>query len=581
MLCKNNNHSLSLLAFFFAFMALVSACANAGQLTVDELFNSNKLIGPLPFSGYAPPKSSAVAPGQLKGQLRVLSGDIAPAFEVLRDDYGHATDPDVEVQRLPDLVIDLVQDATDLIPVRRGPTRTSHPYWEYSIEPGAVWKLEVEGDFNQAALPFSLREKNANCTHNGVLSFIYRYDDDGVQVSDVVYQIASETCVYFKFNGWGRLEAKFTNTAKNYRDTVKAFHKEMAARLPIRPIEDLLKKYPSLKLSDFDQSLGVDGVHTSAYGYVLEGIHYVSACQTRLGPYPFCDVMLLPSYSLAKSVFAGLVLMHMEALHPGVKREQIIDYVPECKESGRWQDVSFEHALDMVTGVHNDLGYKVDESSRQKDDKFFFGVSHVQKIDYACRSLRKKIPAGQQWVYHTSDTYVLTTALNNYLKQNNGEAADIFADMFFNSHRLDLSPVTKATMRTFDKKAQPFGGYGLYFYRDDIARLGQFVNSRAATAVWLDQSLYLAAMQRNSGDRGYRVADTKFWYNNGFWAKDYGEWLGCDGEVWVPHMSGYGGNLVLMMPNSSIFYIFSDGGKNYARDAILASHKINSLCTKL
>ena len=55
-------------------------------------------------------------------------------------------------------------------------------------------------------LPFSVQQKNENCLHNGLLSFLIA---DSGQISDVIYQISSETCLYFKFNLLGRAEATF------------------------------------------------------------------------------------------------------------------------------------------------------------------------------------------------------------------------------------------------------------------------------------------------------------------------------------------------------------------------------------
>ena len=50
----------------------------------------------------------------------------------------------------------------------------------------------------------------------------------------------------------------------------------------------------------------------------------------------------------------------------------------------------------------------------------------------------------------------------------------------------------------------------------------------------------------------------------------------CD--FWVPMMSGYGGNSVLLLPNGATFYIFSDGGEWEWFGAVNEINKIAPFC---
>lgn len=572
-----------------------------GQLGLSWLLAADNTSPPLPMMAFTPPVSGysqLVQPQALSHTLNL--SPLSSRFELLRDDYGDEQDgfayeADRQLQQLPDMQVSLVSDGAHLIPVVRGPVRTSHPHWEYSIEPGAVWRSVEDQGYSRASLPFTLREKNANCSHNGVLSFAYRLQQGVIEASPVAYQIASETCLYLKFNAWGWLKLSMSEAAAlsdspsdalpiNSSALIAEFHQQQDRRLPTQPLSQLLSEqpehptWPSLSLADFDQRRHLDSQHLSAYGLVIDGVHYRGACATRWGDYPFCDSLLLPSYSLAKSVFASMALMRLERLYPGVRREKIVDHVPACKAAGHWRNVSFEQALDMTTGVYNLLADREDEWSAEMDNHFFFAETHEQKIDYACKGLEKKIPAGQQWIYHSSDTYVFISALQAFLKKNEGERADVFDELFADSHRLGLSPVTAKSMRTYDAQAQSLGGFGLNFYPDDIARLASFINSDAGSADWLDEALYLEAMQRSPERRGLPAAQTGFYYNKGFWGRDYAPLLGCKTEAWVPVMTGYGGISVLLMPNDSVFYMFGDGGEFYAADAVLASHRIKSMC---
>src|SRR3546814_11947731 len=88
----------------------------------------------------------------------------------------------------------LVQTGSHIVPVRRDSVPGSHPHWEYVPSPGRVWDEAGDNGYSRVALPFALQQKNANCMHNGVLTFLVK--DDG-PVSTVAYPISSETCLSF------------------------------------------------------------------------------------------------------------------------------------------------------------------------------------------------------------------------------------------------------------------------------------------------------------------------------------------------------------------------------------------------
>ena len=94
----------------------------------------------------------------------------------------------------------------------------------------------------------------------------------------------------------------------------------------------------------------------------------------------------------------------------------------------------------------------------------------------------------------------------------------------------------------------------------------------------VDTSMLDAALQRSNADRGFVAADTGFHYNNGFWALNVQALLGCEQALWLPFMSGFGGINVVMMPNDTVYYSFSDGGTFSWLDAGKASNSIRPYC---
>jgi hypothetical protein len=81
------------------------------------------------------------------------------------------------------------------------------------------------------------------------------------------------------------------------------------------------------------------------------------------------------------------------------------------------------------------------------------------------------------------------------------------------------------------------------------------------------------ALQRNPEDRGV-LRDGNGRYNNAFWANQYD--FGC--QVWVPHMYGYSGIVVALMPNGTIYYYASDNREFVTSPAIQESNDLVPMC---
>ncbi|MGE0581249.1 MAG: serine hydrolase [Steroidobacteraceae bacterium] len=567
-------------------LALASALASAREAPVDTLdraflFGAAQPSAPLPMHAFTPPVAAAAPLHAFEGRLTLSREALIGSLRVHKDDYGTAkTAPDL-LRHLPEFDFEFVSSGDALIPVRRGSIESSHPQWEYVLEPGRIWSDPRDGGLTRAALPFSLEERNANCLHNGVMTFLF---DASGAVSRVAYQVSSETCAYLKLDLWGVLPARY-RPAKIARggEVRAAYAREVAARLPTRPIETLAAAYPGANPAAFGNPDEVPREDMTAYGFVIDGVHYVGGCDTRAGPYPFCDVLDLPSYSLAKSLVAGLGSLALAREFPGVLDARIADYVPACKAAGGWDDVRFRDALDMATGHFDSPRYDEDEKS-PATLPFFIAENHQAKIEFACRHFPRRAGPGTQWVYHTTDTYVLGTALEAYVQRHLGAGHDFYRDVVVAKlwAPLGLSPVTRETRRTRDLAAQPFTGWGLTLHRDDIARIGQWLvapqGPRINDVSPFDEKQLRIALQRDPQDRGLRAIDDSFRYARGFWAHEVSRYIGCAQPVWVPYMAGFGGINVLLLPNGTVYYYFSDGEAFRWAGAAVESNRIRSFC---
>lgn len=531
------------------------------------------------FSHYGLPAGAANPTNTFQGRLKLYGQATGgSAAEVGGNDnlqyYPQAA-------QLPGFEFDFVQHGTHFIPVTRGKIEGSHPSWALVLESGRVWNENGDNGYSRIAFPFALQERNNDCIWNGVMTLLFR--DDG-SVSDLAYQVASETCYYMKVNFWGRLDATYAPTAIAGAASIKAdYEAEVARRMPVKPISALAADYPGSGVVTANIGSDITSQHMTIYGVAYNGVHYVGGCQTRHGTYPFCEVLNVPSYSTAKSVFGGYGLMRLEQKYAGTQRTlPISQWVSECS-GWQWNAPTLENALDMATGNYTLAAAHADESSQALVNGFFSVDTHAQKAGFACSYPYKTTP-GSTFVYHTTDTYLLGRAMDTYYKSQAGSGADFFDDVIVGEifEPLGLSPTSHTSLRTQDGVAQPHVGYGLIFVRDDVVKLAEFLNKsqgKIQGVQTLDSGMVAAALDLGTG--GLQAGSSADRYKSGFWYYDLNQDVhdyGCSAARWVPYMSGYGGISVALLPNGMVYYNFSDSGQLTWGMSTIELNKIAPLC---
>lgn len=568
------------------FPCLLFACSAAPAAEREALSRAQLEAGamrtPVAFAAFAPVPDAGPPRHDVSGRLR-FGGPVKTRTHIADPDFvdRHAL---ALARSLPaDLVLDLVQDGGHVLPVQRGPIASSHGWWQTVFEPGQAWSEPGDAGRTRVALPFALVQRNANCTHNGMLVFLV---GDGGAVSRVALQLGSETCQYLQMDMWGLLPATFSpGKPQGHESVIAAAAGERAAVLSTRPLAALAEDVPGLDVGAF--SVGDDKARTR-HGLVVDGVHYASGCATRFGAYPACGQLTLPSFSLAKTTVAAVALMRLEKRHPGVAEMALRDLSEGSGCRGDdWSGVRLLDLLDMATGHYDDPAYMADEDAG-KVTAFFNARTHAHKLAFACDAYARREPPGRRWVYHTSDTYLLGAALDQALSRLTGRPGrDVFDDVLVPEvfEPLGLSQTARTTRRTEDAAAQPFFGWGLFLRADDVAKLARFLGAArgdAGAGPLLDGRLLDEAMQRMPGARGLPVAHLeKYRYQHGVWARDLGAELGCGEPLWVPFLSGFGGITVALFPNGVAWYNFADDGLlasiDFAAPAREAA-KIRPLC---
>lgn len=548
------------------------------SLSYELLWHGTDLAESVPLSEFVRPANAVATTNRFAGRLKLESGANAVHFKLLVDELPLAVPENLALREFPPFDFEFVQDGERLIPLQQGPVSSEHPWWEFVLQPGFAWDEAADSGFSRAVVPFALKERNADCIHNGLLSFLF--NDQGT-VSSAVFQISSQTCKYLQFEMHGLLEASYApGEPASGAAAVTAAIQHRDSQMPQRLIEQLAADYPGIDSRQFGSTNEIEPADMSAFGFVIDGIHYVGGCNTPRGAYPYCDEMALPSYSTAKSLVGGLALMLAEKQYPGIRNTLVTEYIDECRDN--WDDVTIEHALDLVTGHYNSSQPHGDEDAAESST-FFLAEDHATKIDYACNAHPQRSPPGAHWSYQTWATYLAGAALNERLKSLAGDDSDFYRDLLVEKlwEPLALSKLISNTRRTYDETAQPFTGYGLTFVRDDVAKLADFLgtsdgqlNGKAP----LDKAMFDAIKQRVSDDPGMRAESELIRYNNGFRTFDVSGVLGCKSPTWLTTMSGYGGINIVLMPNDTAYYYFSDGNVHRYLSAVRESHRIRSMC---
>lgn len=486
---------------------------------------------------------------------------------------------------LPKIDFEFIQSNDQIVPVKRGLQLTEHPHWDYFIGIGKIWQEIDDEKLSRISLPFSLIEKNQNCVHNGVVSFLM---NDKGKPSYFYYQISSETCLYYKVDMWGQGTVEFqASNLDNVETYIKAYNTEQRELILNQPLTALKKYRPTLDLSKVALSENIKKTDMTNFGVIFQGEHFSSQCYTRHGDYPFCSQLILPSYSTAKSIFAGLSMLHLAKEFPLIFDEKVQNWLPEC-HGEQWRGVTFGHLLNMSTGNYHSLGHSVDEAA-EHSQHFFKADTHQEKVTYGCQQFQKKSPVGEKFVYHSSDSYLLGTALNAFinkgLNQDNtfkqGPLLDVFEEVFLKKlwPLLNLSSTAYSTRRTSDKTKQPFTGYGLFFTRADIVKLSQFMmKEQMLTSNFLHQEKLNETLYRNKAPADMHSNYPFIHYINGFWKRNVTALLECKKETWLPYMLGYGGISIVLASNNLQYYYFSDSDHYLWSDAIKELNKFSPLC---
>jgi hypothetical protein len=533
------------------------------RVTAEELLGPDYPgDGPVNHAYFLPMGNSGSALHELEGTLTVPEFrmfDTVPLNQVKHSSLGY----------FPGFSAEFLTFGDNLVPVQRevllAPGEKN--FWRIILSPGKVWSESADDGMSRASFPFVLVAADTNETHNGVATFVF----DGVQVSSFRFQLTQETAAWRQVDYWGQSPMAYLSGSLEDREILIAqFEEELSHQIPIRPWSDLEENYDPMLLSTFNGNILPSSLSTS--GLILNGIIYLQPCHTRYGPFPYCESMRHGSFSVMKSMGAAIAMLRLAEKHGGeVFDLRIVDYAEVTADHDGWEQVTFADALNMATGIGDDLPERVEPnvmfSDEDGDEQIFNGfmeaLSTQEKAGICFSAGDYPWGPGEVARYNSCHTFILSMAMDTFLKSMEGADADIW-DMVLEEVYRPIGIYHAPIMRTIEpdeSRGIPQFWVGLYPTVDDVAKIATLLsNGGQHQGRQLLHAAKLAEALRQTDVAGLPSGEFNDYgegaYHMSFWSRPY---RSSAGDLFqIPYMSGFGGNRVILNPSGVITFQFAD-----------------------
>lgn len=516
------------------------------KLTFDDLMNGN--FPELVHNDYFMPIGSTSPPAH------PLSGEIRFSETVMNTNHSESTRLGRGMRFFPAFSVSMISYGEHLIPLDREiilSGNEQNSFWNIIVSPGRVWQEPGDNGYSRASLPFTFTDNYIGQARNGLATFVY----NSFELSEVAIQITQETSPvdgYEIANFRGMIPVRYT--PRFFEDSeriIRDFENELASRPPVRP-------WSELPLGGFTGDFfrgAMLPLEVSMAALFLDGQLYVQPARTRSGLYPYPLEMRHGVFSVTKSLAMGLSMFFAaERYGEDIFDELIVDYVPVLADHPGWQGVTFEDVLCMATGTQG-------SDSGDNIGPFIDARTSEEKIA-AIGVLPDAAPApGTTFNYASTNTFVLSYALNQYVKAKEGSDAD-FWSMVKKSVLRPLGIPHLPLARTIEsdgKLGTPVMGWGSYPTVIEAAKIGQLLHNegklggkQVLNEFRVKEALYRTFRAGYDAGSGHGLPRE---YLHSMWINNIGLSIGV---VTLPSMNGHGGNFVVILPSGVIAIRFSD-----------------------
>ncbi len=448
----------------------------------------------------------------------------------------------------PNLQLGFLSHNGELIPRRKERIFTSDSYWDVIVGTGKVWHEDDDGEWSRASFPLTLTDRWVGQARNCVATFVYKTN----AVSNVCLQCSQETAdIDDKQLGniSGILPAEYQ--AEQFADSIHAIERHdqsRSGRLPIHPLSEI---DPDNEVAGYFEKMIYTNAPTSLGAVLMDNKIYLHPPKTRHGPYPYPSEMRHGLYSVTKSMAGALALMYFaERYQEDVFNEPISKYVPALANHPGWQGVTFSHALNMVTGTVGGEGPEHLFSTLIAAETAEEAINNIAKLGDA-----PELP-GQKFNYASTNLFVLSYALQNYVEEKEGKKVNYWELVQENV----LVPIGAEhftllhTLENDEAQRMPILAYGALPTIDEAAKIALlFANggSHEGQQILNEERVKEAfgnGYSTNNDFRGER-------YRHSFWSKEINTGK-C--RTTATYMLGFGENYVVFMPSKAVIFRFLD-----------------------
>jgi hypothetical protein len=221
--------------------------------------------------------------------------------------------------------------------------------------------------------------------HNGLATLAY----DDKHVSPLFLQVIQETSPVCQTDFRGVTKFTYTPHSLEDRDALASrFAEEVRLQIPVLAFSALGEYADSTLLETFNSVIPRGEI--SATGLIWNGKLYVQPCYTRYGDDPYRRYMRHAAYSLTGAMGALVAFLRLGEQHrDGVFDLKAADYVTITAAHDGWESVTFGDALNMATGVGDNMPERVEPNVMHGDEdqpKFLNllrAKSRTEKMDIA------------------------------------------------------------------------------------------------------------------------------------------------------------------------------------------------------
>jgi hypothetical protein len=528
-------------------------------------------VGLLDNHYFMPMGTSKDAKHELEGTLTVSE------FVMNNPGSGEEMDSADPWDYFPGFSLDFFTYGAYLVPVQRETIHAfgDQSYWQIIVSPGTVWSEPDDQEMSRASFPFALVNATFNDAHNGLATFVY----DEARVSSLRLQVTQETSPVYKTDLWGRTPMEYTPHKLENRNILAArFAEEVQAQIPVRPFSELGKSVDPALLERF--GAGIEREEISATGLVWKDTLYLQPCNTRNGDYPYPRYMRHAAYSLTKAMGGLTALLRLaEKYGDNVFDLKVADYVTVTAAHDGWESVTFADALNHATGVGDHKPEPVEPNVMHGDEdqpkfmSFLRAKSMQEKLDIAFSYGNYPWGPGEVARYNSINTFILSAAMDGFLKRKEGPDADIWEMVLTEVYQpigIFHAPIMR-TMESEGSRGLPPFGYGLYPNVDDVAKLSILLRNGGrhqgrqllhagglAEALFQTDAIGLPTGSSNEyGDLTYHLSLDGLPHH------------GEEGRLLrIPFSTGFGGNHWVLLPNGISTFRFCDANQ-YGVDSMI------------